>query len=166
MIKIGVISDTHGQFSVRTQRFLEPVDELWHAGDIGSLELANMLEQFKPLRAVCGNIDGQPLQWMYSSMLRFRCEEADILMIHIGGYPEHYMPDVRRELRRQPPTVLVCGHSHILRVMFDPQYRCLYINPGAAGNQGFHKVCTAVRFNIDGAAITNMEVHEFARKDF
>ncbi len=166
MIKIGLISDTHGTMSPRTLKFLEPVDELWHAGDIGTVELADELSGFKPFRAVFGNIDDHVIRRMFPESIRFFCEEVEVLMTHIGGSPGHYAPPVRRELYNHPPRLFICGHSHILKVMYDKKINCLYMNPGAAGNKGFHRVCTAMRFKIDGAGISDLEVLEFERTRF
>ena len=166
MKKIGLLSDTHGGLSERVVRFMEDVDEIWHAGDIGTEELAEQLAAMKPLRAVYGNIDGHILRRMFPEDLRFYCEEVDVMMTHIGGYPGRYEPRIRKELYAKPPQLFICGHSHILKVIFDKKINCLHINPGAAGNKGFHKVCTAVRFTIDGKNIKDMEVLEFERTKF
>ncbi|MEL7587393.1 MAG: metallophosphoesterase family protein [Prolixibacteraceae bacterium] len=166
MIKIGLISDTHSTISPRTLRFLEPVDELWHAGDIGSVVLADQLARFKPFRAVHGNIDDQVIRRMFPETLRFSCEQVDVLMTHIGGSPGRYDRQIRNEIHSEPPGLFICGHSHILKVMFDKKNNFLYINPGAAGNQGFHHVCTALRFSIDAAVILDLEVLEFERSAF
>ena len=166
MKRIGLLSDTHGMLSSRIFKFFELVDEIWHAGDIGSAETADQLSAFKPLRAVYGNIDDHVLRRMFPLDLRFFCEEVDILMTHIGGFPGHYEARVRNLLKIEQPQLFICGHSHILRVIFDPKYQMLHINPGAAGNKGFHQVCTAVRFMIDGKNIKDMEVLEFERNAF
>jgi len=166
MKRIGLLSDTHGMLSSRIFKFFESVDEIWHAGDIGSAETADQLSAFKPLRAVYGNIDDHVLRRMFPLDLRFFCEEVDILMTHIGGFPGHYEARVRNLLKIEQPQLFICGHSHILRVIFDPKYQMLHINPGAAGNKGFHQVCTAVRFMIDGKNIKDMEVLEFERNAF
>lgn len=166
MKRIGLISDTHGMISERTLRFLEPVDEIWHAGDIGSVELADQLAQMKPFRAVYGNIDGHILRRMFPEVLRFSCEGVDVLMTHIGGYPGHYDFRIRGEISQDPPKLFISGHSHILKVMFDKKFNCLHMNPGASGNKGFHNVCTAVRFVIDESVIRDLEVLEFERSQF
>ncbi|MFV0289755.1 MAG: metallophosphoesterase family protein [Mangrovibacterium sp.] len=166
MKKIGLLSDTHGMLSPRVLRFFESVDELWHAGDIGTAEMADELASFKPLRAVYGNIDGHELRRMFSEVLRFDCEQVDVLMTHIGGYPGKYDSKVRKYLAEAPPKLFITGHSHILKVMFDKRLNLLHINPGAAGNKGYHNVCTAIRFEIDGADIRNLEVLEFERTKF
>jgi len=163
MKRIGLLSDTHGFVHERLFRFFDGVDELWHAGDIGNIETADQLAAFKPLRAVYGNIDGQDLRVVYPAHQRFRCEETEVWLTHIGGYPGHYDRAVRPEIFAHPPNLFVCGHSHILKVIYDKKLNLLHLNPGAAGNYGFHKVCTALRFVIDGKEIRDMEIWELAR---
>lgn len=166
MKRIGLLSDTHGSISKRTLRFFENVDEIWHAGDIGTPELADQLATFKPLRAVWGNIDNHVLRRMYPETLRFTTEEVDVLMTHIGGYSGKYDPRIRQELYSNPPKLFICGHSHILKVIFDKKLDCLCINPGAAGYKGFHALCTALRFELEEGQIRNLEVLEFKREEF
>ncbi len=166
MKRIGLISDTHGALSKRVLKFLEDVDEIWHAGDIGTEETADELAALKPLRAVYGNIDGHVLRRMFKENLRFYCEEVEVFMTHIGGYPGHYDSRIRRELYANPPHIFISGHSHILKVINDKKINCLHMNPGAAGNKGFHNVCTAIRFVIDGKQIKDMEVFELERTKF
>jgi len=166
MRRIGLLSDTHGTLSSRIFKFFEPVDEIWHAGDIGSAETADQLSAFKPLRAVYGNIDDHILRRMFPENLRFFCEEVDVLMTHIGGYPGKYEPRIRNLIKAKPPQLFICGHSHILKVIFDHKNNLLHINPGAAGNKGFHLTCTAVRFVIDGNNIRDLEVLDFERTSF
>ncbi len=166
MKKIGLLSDTHGMISPRVKRFFDEVDEIWHAGDIGTPETADELAAFKPLRAVYGNIDGHVLRRMFPETLRFDCEGVDVLMTHIGGYPGKYDARIRQYLYQAPPKLLICGHSHILKVIFDKRLNLLHINPGAAGNKGYHTVCTAIRFEIEGTDIKNLEVLEFDRTKF
>ncbi|MGQ8337956.1 metallophosphoesterase family protein [Sunxiuqinia sp. A32] len=166
MIRIGLISDTHGALSKRILNFLEEVDEIWHAGDIGNPETADELAAMKPLKAVYGNIDGHVLRRMFPENLRFRCEQVEVFMTHIGGYPGRYEPRIRKEIYSNPPQIFICGHSHILKVINDKKINCLHINPGAAGNKGFHRVCTAIRFVIDGKQIRDMEVFELERTKF
>lgn len=162
MTRIGILSDTHGWWDERYLEYFEPCGEIWHAGDIGTLDVARRLAQFRPMRAVCGNADGSDLRAIYPNMSRFRVEEVDVLLKHIGGYPQHYDRSVRRILCEQPPQLFVCGHSHILKVQFDPALRLLHINPGAAGRQGWQQVRTLVRLVIDGAAMHDLEVIELA----
>ena len=138
MKRIGLISDTHGTFDDTLRGFLTDVDEIWHAGDIGSLELADRIAAFKPLRAVCGYTDGGTMRRVWPLVDFFRCEEATVLMTHIGGYPRHYDPRILPRIRSARPTLFVAGHSHILRIIYDPVYRLLHLNPGGAGNYGIH----------------------------
>jgi uncharacterized protein len=166
MKRIGLLSDTHGLLSRRIFRFFEPVDEIWHAGDIGNPETADQLAAFKPLKAVYGNIDDHTLRQMFPSELRFFCEEVDVLITHIGGYPGKYETRIRNQFKIKAPQLFICGHSHILKIIFDAKYHLLHVNPGAAGNFGYHKVCTAVRFVIDKKDIRDMEVIEFERTAF
>lgn len=163
MKRIGLLSDTHGFIDERLYTFFKDCDELWHAGDIGNIETADTLALFKPLKAVYGNIDDTKIRMQYNQCARFNCEETDVLITHIGGYPGHYEPAIRHILKANPPQLFIVGHSHILRVIYDKQLNFLFINPGAAGNSGFHQVKTAVRFIIDGSVIKNLEVWESPR---
>ena len=165
MKRIGLLSDTHGYWDEKYTQYFAECDEIWHAGDIGSVEVAQRLADFCPLRAVCGNCDGGDLRLMFGEKLRWRCEEADVLMTHIGGYPGHYAPAIRRQLYERPPRLFVCGHSHILKVQFDPKLGLLHINPGAAGLMGWHRVRTLVRFTVDGKEIKDLEVIEIPRNN-
>ncbi len=163
MLKIGIISDTHGTFDAPLRDFLKDVDEIWHAGDIGSLELADEIAAFKPLRAVAGNIDGGMTRRVYPEFLTFRCEDVTVLMTHIGGYPRRYDPRAVQRIQSIRPKLFIAGHSHILKVQYDTVYDLLAVNPGAAGNFGFHAVRTALRLTIDGAEMRDMEVWELPR---
>ena len=163
MRRIGVISDTHGTFDEPLREFLKDVDEIWHAGDIGSLELADQIAAFKPLKAVYGNIDGGVTRRVLSEFNCFECEGKKVLITHIGGYPRHYSPQAVARIQQLKPDIFVAGHSHILKVIFDPIYNLLHINPGAAGTYGFHKIRTASRFTIDGTDIRDMEIGEWQR---
>ncbi|MDR1516829.1 MAG: metallophosphatase family protein [Dysgonamonadaceae bacterium] len=161
MKKIGLLSDTHGYWDDRFAHYFADCDEVWHAGDIGSLELAQRFEGLgKPFRAVSGNIDDYKTYLSYPEKLRFSLENVDVLMTHIGGHPGKYDFKIRQELFSTPPKLFVCGHSHILRVMFDKSLRCLYMNPGAAGKYGFHNVRTLLRFVLDDGNIRDLEVIE------
>ncbi len=164
MKRIGLLSDTHGFIHERLYPFFEKVDEVWHAGDIGNIETAGKLADFKPLTAVYGNIDGQDVRAAYPLHNRFMCEELDVWITHIGGYPGRYERFVKPEIFRNPPGLFISGHSHILKVIFDKKLNFLHINPGAAGVNGFHKVCTALRFVIEGKDIRELEVWEYPRK--
>ena len=163
MKRIGLLSDTHACWDDRYLHYFESCDEIWHAGDIGSLELAMRLQEYRPFRAVHGNIDGDAVRRLYPENLRWTCEGADILMTHIGGYPGHYAPRVRPMLQRRPPKLFISGHSHILKVQFDPQLGLLHVNPGAAGLYGWHWVRTLVRFTVDAGNFTDLEVIEIPK---
>lgn len=163
MIKIGLLSDTHAYMHPRILEFFRDCDEIWHAGDIGDLATAEELAAFKPFRAVYGNIDGADLRDLYPREMVFTREEMKVLMIHIGGYPGHYPADVRNLLLKEKPDLFICGHSHILKVIYDPQYRFLLVNPGACGKFGFHKSITSVRFVLEKKNIRDLEVLDIPR---
>ena len=163
MKRIGLLSDTHAYWDDKYLKYFEDCDEIWHAGDIGSYEVARRLADFRPLRAVYGNCDGGDLRRIYTERLRFTCEGADVLMTHIGGYPGRYAPEVRKQLLERPPKLFISGHSHILKVQYDATLGLLHINPGAAGLQGWHKVRTLVRFCIDKGEFKDLEVVEIPR---
>ncbi len=156
--KIGIISDTHAFWDEKYLHYFEPCDEIWHAGDIGSTEVADRLAAFRTLRAVCGNCDGGDLRLMFPERLRFKCEDVDVLMKHIGGYPGNYDASVRGQIYASPPQLFISGHSHILKVKYDKTLNLLHINPGAAGIQGWHKERTIVRLTIEGQRFTDCEV--------
>lgn len=165
MVKIGLLSDTHGYLDPKIFDHFKDRDELWHAGDIGTSALADALEKFKPLRAVYGNIDDITLQTRYPEDQFFTCEEVTIWMTHIGGVPPGYNPRIKKILKGNAPHIFICGHSHILKIKRDPNFNnMLYINPGAAGNQGFHSIKTIVRFEIDKTKIENMQVIELGKR--
>ena len=160
MKRIGLLSDTHGYWDERYIKYLGECDEIWHAGDIGSLDLAMRLQEIAPFKAVFGNIDGRELRQLYSESLSWQCEDAKILMTHIGGYPGKYDPRIRKTLYSTLPNLFISGHSHILKVQYDPILSCLHINPGSAGIQGWHTVRTLVRFSIEGKLFKDLEVIE------
>lgn len=162
---IGLISDTHGVFSPQFREFLQPVDEIWHAGDFGGgMDLAEEIAAFKPLVGVAGNCDNHDLRFIHPLHRFFECEGMKVLMMHVGGYPGRYDVRARELIDRYRPDIFVCGHSHILKVVRDPKRGgMMVINPGAAGIQGFHLVRTALRFHIDKGAICDMEVFELER---
>lgn len=159
MKKIGIISDTHAHWDDKYEYYFGQCDEVWHAGDIGSLEVADRFEAMKPMfRAVYGNCDGYDLRTRYREVLRFKCEEVDVLLKHIGGYPGNYDRSVQGMLFASPPNLFVAGHSHILKVKFDKTINLLHINPGAAGLQGWHKERTLIRLTIESNKMTDCEV--------
>ncbi len=159
---IGLISDTHGVFSPELRSFLEPVDQIWHAGDFGGgMELAAQIAAFKPMLGVAGNCDNYDLRFEHPLYRFFECEGLKVLMTHIGGYPGRYDPRARKLIDEFRPDIFVCGHSHILKVVRDTKRDMLVLNPGAAGIQGFHLVRTALRFRIEGGRIEQMEVLNF-----
>lgn len=160
MVKIGLLSDTHSYLEDSVFKHFENCDEIWHAGDFGNIELADKLAAFKPLKGVYGNIDGKDIRQVYPENLRFNCENVDVWMTHIGGYPGKYSPLVRSEIYTKPPMLFICGHSHILKIIFDKQINCLHINPGAAGKQGWQKVSTLIRFCISDKKIHTLELIE------
>jgi putative phosphoesterase len=163
-MKIGLLSDTHGWIHPRLVDFFSDCDEIWHAGDIGNLETADKLAEFKKLRAVSGNIDNHILRKMFPLVIRFRCEEVNVLITHIGGSPGHYAREIKDILAENPPDLFICGHSHIAKVMYDKNAGFLFINPGASGYTGFHKFMTAVRFNITGKQIHDLELIELGER--
>ncbi len=161
MKRIGLMSDTHSYLDPKIFDYFESCDEIWHAGDIGTLEVAQKLAAFKPLRAVWGNIDeNTSVQYEFEEDLRFEIEGVDVFMTHIGGYPGRYNARVKKILTQQPPKLFICGHSHILKVISDKTLHLLHINPGACGNTGWHKVKTIMRFSVDNGRIFDAEIIE------
>ena len=163
MKRIGIISDTHGFFDDKLINFLSKCDEIWHAGDIGNLGLLEKLENFKPLKAVYGNIDDYKVRSALKETIRFRVENKNIIITHIGGYPGKYEKKITEMFKTESPDIFVCGHSHILKVMYDKKYNVLHINPGAAGKSGLHKQRTAIRLIIDANDIRDMEILNIER---
>lgn len=165
MLRIGLISDTHGFLDPAVFKHFDKCDEIWHAGDFGPAKaVAEPLGKFKPLKGVYGNIDGQDIRTVYPESLRWHAEGVEVYMTHIGGYPPKYNPAVKKELQTRPPKLFICGHSHILKIIYDDKLQCLHMNPGAAGNQGWHKIRTLVRFTIDGADMRDCEVIELGAR--
>lgn len=160
MKRIGLLSDTHAYWDDRYEEYLAPCDEIWHAGDIGSYALAQRLNDIRPLVAVYGNIDGYDIRRAYPEKLRWKCEQVDVMIKHIGGYPGNYDRSISASVYASPPQLFISGHSHILKVQYDKTLRLLHINPGAAGVQGWQKVRTLVRFTIDATEIKDLEVVE------
>jgi putative phosphoesterase len=160
MLRIGLISDTHHFLDEKVFSHFENCDEIWHAGDFGTIGLANRLAAFKPLKGVYGNIDGSDIRGVFPENLFWQSEGVKVLMTHIGGYPPRYNPRVKKLLETDQPQLFICGHSHILKVMFDEKLQCLHMNPGAAGRQGWHTVRTLIRFVIEGNIMRDCEVIE------
>ena len=164
MTKILLLSDTHSHMDERILDYARQADEVWHAGDIGSLEVTDALEELRPVRAVYGNIDGAPVRREFSLDNRFACEGVDVWITHIGGYPGKYQRRVREVMQVNPPKLFICGHSHILKVQYDKKFDLLHMNPGACGKAGFHQVRTMLRFTIDGKEIKDLEVVELGKR--
>jgi len=164
MKTIGLLSDTHSFVEPGILNFFGDVDEIWHAGDIGSYSVVETLEAFKPLRAVYGNIDNQEIRLTFNEVLEFECEKIKVLMVHIGGYPNKYSGVVKNILKEKSFDLFISGHSHILKVMYDKKLEMMHMNPGAAGNSGFHYKKTALKFNIEGEQIKNLKIFEMDRK--
>lgn len=165
MKKILILSDTHHYLDPRLQTHIDWCDEIWHGGDWGTITVSDILTKQKPVRAVYGNIDGQDVRVVYPHIQRFECEQLTVGMTHIAGTPGRYKPDAKKLFAEQIPDLFVCGHSHILRVERDPALQnMLFINPGAAGKEGFHKMQTALRLKIDGKRVFDMEVIEIGKR--
>lgn len=164
MKKILLISDTHSHIDATILKYVDWADEVWHAGDIGDLNVTDTIKKRKPLRAVYGNIDNNQARMEFPLNNRFWCEGVDVLITHIGGYPGKYNPVVREIIKQTPPKLFICGHSHILKVQFDKTYQLLHMNPGACGLHGFHQVRTMLRFEIEGDKIQNLEIIEIGKK--
>lgn len=164
LMKIGLLSDTHGYLDEKIYDYFSNCDEVWHAGDIGNKEIATDLQRFKPLRVVYGNIDGKEFRTVFPEDLFFQCEELQVWMTHIGGRPPRYTPRILNMFKGQAPDIFVCGHSHILKIARDDKLNMLYLNPGAAGKQGFHKFRTIVRFTVIEKKITAMEAIELGKR--
>lgn len=164
-MKIGLLSDTHGFFDPRIADHFNQCDEIWHGGDVGGVSVIEALQCLKPLRAVYGNIDDKDMQRRLPEDLFFECEGLSVWITHIGGAPPRYNPRVKKTLGTRVPDIFVCGHSHILRIARDPAYGgMLYLNPGAAGQQGFHHMRTMLRFDISEGKVSDMEVIELGRR--
>ena len=164
MQRIALISDTHNYLDPKILKYFEECDQIWHAGDIGTISITDELSKIKPVIAVYGNIDGQDVRKVHPLNQLFMCEQVKIYITHIGGYPLRYSKEALEEIKKNRPKLFICGHSHILKVMYDKQYKLLHINPGAAGNHGFHALKTLVRFTIDGDKIKDLEVIELGKR--
>ncbi|WP_190809474.1 metallophosphoesterase [Flagellimonas sp. S3867] len=163
MTKILLLSDTHGHMDEAILKYAAQADEIWHAGDIGNIGVTDKLKALKPLRGVFGNIDDHVIQMEFPEHNRFFCEGVDVWITHIGGYPTKYNVKVRDAIKKNPPKLFVCGHSHILKVMNDQKLKLLHMNPGACGKHGFHHVRTMLRFVIDGEKISDLEIVELGK---
>lgn len=164
MKKIGLLSDTHGYIDPKIYEYFKDVDEIWHAGDIGSIEVIDELKKFKPFRGVWGNIDDYNIRKEVPEFNRFLCEELEVLITHIGGRPGRFVPAALKEIQHQTPKLFICGHSHILLVKMDPQLNMLCMNPGACGFKGFHTVKTLLRFSVTKDRIHDLEVIELGKR--
>jgi putative phosphoesterase len=162
--QIGLISDTHGYIDPKIFNYLKDVDEIWHAGDIGSSNVIDELRNFKPFRGVYGNIDGFEIRNQLPELNRFFCEDVEVLISHIGGKPGKYAKSAYEELEKRPPNLFICGHSHILLVQYDKRYNMLWMNPGACGINGFHTVKTILRFCVNKDRIQNLEAIELGKR--
>lgn len=163
MKNILLLSDTHGYLGDEMIRHAEKADEIWHAGDIGAIHVSDELKKYSTFRAVYGNIDDAMIRTEFPLHNRFMCEQVDVWITHIGGYPPRYVPEVRDELKKNPPKLYITGHSHILKVMPDPKLDLLHMNPGAIGKHGFHHVRTMLKFSIDEDRIFDLNVIEYSR---
>lgn len=164
MKKILLLSDTHSYIDDQILKFVRQADEVWHAGDIGNLEVTDTIKALKPLRAVYGNIDDKNARAEFPLDAKFTLEGVTVWMTHIGGYPNNYKLRVREELNLNPPQLFICGHSHILKVQYDKKLHLLHLNPGAAGKHGFHKIRTMLRFELERGEIKNLEIIELAKR--
>ncbi|WP_438973297.1 metallophosphoesterase family protein [Polaribacter sp.] len=164
MKKILLLSDTHSYIDDQILKFVHQADEVWHAGDIGQLAVTDTIKKIKPLRAVFGNIDDKNARSEFDLDLKFIVEGVSVWITHIGGYPNKYNQRIRTEINQNPPDIFITGHSHILKVMYDKKLNLLHLNPGAAGNHGFHNIRTMLRFELDSGEIKNMEIIELSKR--
>ena len=164
MKKILLLSDTHSYIDDQILKFVKQADEVWHAGDIGNLEVTDTIKKIKPLRAVFGNIDGSDARAEFPLDAKFEVEGVSVWITHIGGYPNKYYQRIREEIKLNPPKIFISGHSHILKVQYDKKLNLLHLNPGAAGNHGFHKIRTMLRFKIEEGNIKDLEIIELAKR--
>ncbi|MEO5564334.1 MAG: metallophosphoesterase family protein [Chitinophagaceae bacterium] len=164
MKRIGLISDTHGFLDKQVFKFFESCDEIWHAGDFGTMEVAEKLAAFKPLRGVYGNVDDQDIRAIYPETISFKCEEVKVMIIHIGGYPPKYNPQSKPLIKKFKPKLFISGHSHILKVIYDDEIDCLHMNPGAAGREGWQDMRTIMRFTIDIDNIKDAEIIKLGKR--
>jgi|TARA_B110000240_G_scaffold156084_1_gene173424 putative phosphoesterase len=163
MKTIALLSDTHHKLDIRLEKHLKGCDEIWHAGDIGSIEIIDELNKITKVRAVTGNIDNHIIRRSLKEIELFRCEGVKVMMIHIGGYPGRYTKGIKERLKEYEPNLFICGHSHILKVMYDKKLKILHMNPGAVGDYGIHKVKTMLKFKIDNEEIKDLKIIEIER---
>ena len=164
MKKIGLLSDTHGFVDPKIYEYFKEVDEIWHAGDVGTIEVIDQLREYKPVRCVYGNIDGQDVRSEFDMYLEFMCENVKVLMTHIAGKPGRYQNNIQDKIRENKPDLFVCGHSHILLITKDEKLKTLWMNPGSCGNKGFHQVKTILRFSISNEKIHDLEAIELGKR--
>ena len=164
MQRIALISDTHNYLDPKILKYFDECDQIWHAGDIGTISITDELSKIKPVIAVYGNIDGQDVRKVHPLNQQFKCENVNVFITHIGVYPNRYSKEALDEIKKNRPQLFICGHSHILKVMYDEHFKLLHINPGAAGNHGFHAVKTLVRFTIADEKIKDLEVIELGKR--
>ncbi len=164
MTKILLLSDTHSHLDDRILDYARDADEIWHGGDFGNMNVVEQLEKIKPLRGVFGNIDDAKIRTVFPEVSRFMCENVEVLIIHIGGYPGRYTPLAKKEIEEKTPKLFISGHSHILKAMYDQKHSLLHLNPGACGKSGWHKVRTMMRFVIDGEEIKDLEIIELGSR--
>lgn len=164
MTRILLLSDTHGHLDEKILKYVGQADEVWHAGDIGSLAVTDRIRKLKPLKAVYGNIDDRGIQLEFPLDNRFHCEGVPVWMTHIGGYPDRYNPRISEAIKTDPPKLFISGHSHILKVIWDKKLGLLHLNPGACGVHGFHQVRTMLRFVIHGEEIKDLEIIELGKR--
>ncbi|MDR2205419.1 MAG: metallophosphatase family protein [Flavobacteriaceae bacterium] len=164
MKNILLLSDTHSHLDERILEYCKEADEIWHCGDFGNWEVVEILEKLKPLKGVYGNIDDAKIRFAFPEIYRFRCEDVEVLMIHIGGYPGKYSPLAKKEISENPPKLFISGHSHILKAMYDKKFELLHLNPGACGIYGWHKIRTMMRFKIAGKEIKDLEIIELGSR--
>ena len=165
MKRITLLSDTHGELDKRFFPHFKESDEIWHAGDIGSIDIIDSLNTLAPVKAVFGNIDNHIIRRSFKSTLLFKCEKVNVMMTHIGGYPGNYAKGIKDKIKECEPKIFICGHSHILKVMYDKKLKVLHMNPGAVGNYGIHKVKTIIKFIIEEDNIKDLKIIEFPRKN-
>ncbi len=163
MLKIGLLSDTHGSLPMAVSGFFRDCSEIWHAGDVGNIGVLDRLASLTKVRAVYGNVDGSEVRSEHPEILCFRVEDLEVVMMHIGGYPGNYSRKALEQIRSVKPGLFVSGHSHILKVIYDKKHQLLHLNPGAAGKEGWHKKITLLRFDIEGKEIRNLEINELPR---